>query len=233
MRKTATIFSVMRMLCSCILILFMFEGCSTRRMATARFLVEAKADYPWKLEFCTDIDVFKMHEASGSANMWIALEHPNLGQDGKLVCFIEDLRMNNTGYVEYIKGVKSRNTGWYSVADGRIGFYGWPGKLSNLLRHMWYDSKENGLMSKEISVEFRSNDFPTLDDCERFLKAYDKARPADIAIDENGMRVLVDCCKFRADMVYLAIGPLTVKGQPVPRELLKKYQRGSVKVKVL
>ena len=71
------------------LILFV-AGCANRRVSMANYLIEAQTEFPWKLEFCTDVDIFRMHEASGAAAMWITVEYPKLYGNRKLVLFIED-----------------------------------------------------------------------------------------------------------------------------------------------
>ena len=94
------------------------------------------------------------------------------------------------------------------------------------------DSKDDILMGKSVAVYFKAIDFPDEDACERYLKAYD-TRSEDVTLNEDGMRVLVDCYKYRKDLLFMEITPLTIKGHPLPMELLRKYKRGNVKVRKL
>ena len=68
--------------------------------------------------------------------------------------------------------------------------------------------------------------FPTIDDCERYLAAYVKVRPEDLAIGDNGVFVLVDCGKWRPDFMFIQIEMLAINGKQVPVELLKRYKQG-------
>ena len=198
----------MKRLYSLFLTLPMMIGCVNTNEYRAKYSVEAQTDYPWKLEFFTDADLIEMQkwmlewvsfDVIGSAKMCITLEHPNIGKDKKLVLSFEESNsgMVSFGYpVEYIEGVPMRTAGWYAIVSERLGFYGWPRHLSDIMVSFMRDSKDDILMGKSVVVYFKAIDFPDEGACERYLKAYDTHSEV-IALNEDGMRVLVDCYKYR------------------------------------
>ncbi len=215
-------------------LIFFVAGCANRRVSMANYLIEAQTEFPWKLEFCTDVDIFRMHEASGAAAMWITVEYPKLYGNRKLVLFIEDFHMHNTYYDGYIRGVRERNIGWYSNEFWRIGYYGWPGRLSDKLIEMQKGSKD-GRTPLEISVDFRVKDFATFEACEKFLQFHDVRSYVDFALNDNGVWVCIDYNNNNENLRRLSIDvhPLSIAGGPLPSKLLQKYKRGSVTIKKL
>lgn len=203
---------------------FLLMGCATQRVAPARFILEAQTDYPWKMQFCTDIDPFRIQETSGSAKMWILLEHPNLGKKMERIClFIEKPSKEVGDYYERFRGVQLRYEGWRSFSPWRSGYYGWPGRLS--------DQLVTTMEEREIIVEFGQIDFPAVEDCWKFLEGYAKDCPQDVVLGKSGMWVHVYCGKSRSktDRLYIEVGRLTINGKALRNDLIWKYKTGTIK----
>ena len=219
-----------------IIIVLLLSGCKTSENFMPHSAFFAKANYPWEMEFYTDVDIMDLPNSSGRMKMMFKLRHPNIGGNGELIYFSGSAWKMDTGQVEYIRGVRMRESGWRFVDGATVGYYGWTGCVSGRAHSERSNqgrpkSKEKTCFRiKSIDVGFKHVDFPTIDDCERYLSAYVKVRPEDLAIGDGGEFILVDCGKWSPDLMFIQIEMLAINGKRVPVELLKKYKNGEVRI---
>ena len=219
-----------------IAIVFLLSGCKTCENFMPCSAFSAKAAFPWELEFSTNVDIMDLLDSPSDMKMMFRLRHPNLGGKGELIYFSKASMRSDTGQVEYIRGARMRERGWRFIDDATIGYYGLAGRISGQIRSMRSGQNQNEnegndcFAIKSIDVGFKHVDFPTIDDCARYLAAYVEARPEDLAIGDNGVFVLVDCGKWRSDLMFIQIEMLAINGKRVPVELLKKYKQGAVEM---